>query len=421
MEIGAIYNWSGFGRLIERSALSYDVTKADVGETVKIAVSYIKDKKPGLLFIHMDHVDHAGHHDGHKTRKYYKAVELADHYIGEVIQATKDAGIFDETVFIVSADHGGVGYSHGGETLDELEIPFIISGRGVKPGHLISHQVFTYDNAATIAFLLGITPPYGWTGKPVTSAFQGFPEPEGASDKVAIASPVIYPPANLYDPAGGFYKDEVPQVKMESIESGVTIRYTLNGSEPDQNSTAYTGPFTLTRSSVIYAKCFGTGNRESRKSVAYFRVLKSNPHNGIRYDYYEGNNLEYLPTFAALKIFNSGTTFQFRIDEIPERKDQFAIRYKTYLQTDTAGIYKFYALSDDGSKLYIDGNIIVNNDGGHGPLERAGSVKLSNGRHEMVVEYFNQSGGGWLEVYYKGPGIPKQIVPPDRLFLKKDR
>lgn len=419
MEIGAIYNWGGFGRLIERSALSYDVTNQDVGETVKTAIAYIKDKKPGFLFVHMDHVDHAGHHDGHRTEKYYEAVALADQYIGEIVQAAKDAGIFDETVFIVSADHGGVGYSHGGETLDELEIPFMISGKGVKPGYLIRHDVFTYDNAATIAFLLGVKPPYSWTGRPVTSAFQGFSEPEGISDKVKIAPPVIYPQANLYDPAGGFYKDEKPGVKMERMDSDATIRYTLDGSEPNEQSTAYTGPFTLTHSSVVTARSFAPGNRESRNAVAYFRIFESNPDNGIRYDYYENNTWEFLPVFATQKILNSGTTYQFRIDDIPKRPEQFAIRYTTYLQADSAGTYKFYALSDDGSKVYIDGETVVDNDGGHGPLERTGALELSKGRHQMVVEYFNMGGGGWLELYYKGPGTPKQIIPPNVLFLKK--
>ncbi len=419
MEIGAIYNWGGFGRLIERSALSYDVTKASVVETVKEAVGYIRDKKPGFLFVHLDHVDHAGHHDGHKTKLYYEAVAQADAYIGEIIQATKDAGMFEETVFIVSADHGGIGYSHGGETLDELEIPFIISGKGVKKGYLIPHEVFTYDNAATVAFLLDIRQPYSWTGRPVISAFEGFDEPVHTTGKITIAPPVIYPTANLYDPAGGFFRDEKPQVKIESIVPDATIRYTLDGSEPDENSTAYTAPFVLEKTSVVSAKSFATGNRESRKSLAYFRIMHSNPDNGISYDYYENESLEFLPVFATQKKLGSGVTYELRIGDIPKRKDHFAIRYKTYLDIDSAGEYKFYALSDDGSKLFIDGALVVDNDGGHGPLERTDTIELSKGKHEMVVEYFNAGGGGWLEIYYKGPGIPKQIVPPGRMFLKR--
>jgi hypothetical protein len=419
MEIGAIYNWSGFGRLIERSALSYELTKSSVVETVKASVVYIRDKKPGFLFVHLDHVDHAGHHDGHKTKLYYDAVAQADTYIGEIIQATKDAGIFEETVFIVSADHGGIGYSHGGETLDELEIPFIISGKGVKKGYIIPHEVFTYDNAATVAFLMGIKQPYSWTGRAITSAFDGFEDPEPTGDKISIPPPIIYPVANLYDPAGGFFKNEQPEVKMESGIPDAIVRYTLDGLEPDENSTAYTAPFTLAATSVVSAKSFAPGNRESRTSLAYFRIITDNPDNGIQYDYYENSSWKFLPIFAKQTKLSSGITHELRIGDIPKRKDHFAIRYKTYLKIDSAGTYKFYALSDDGSKLFIDGESVVDNDGGHGPLERTGTIELSRGKHELVVEYFNAGGGGWLEMYYRGPGIPKQIVPAGQLFLKK--
>ena len=67
----------------------------------------------------------------------------------------------------------------------------------------------------------------------------------------------------------------------------------------------------------------------------------------------------------------------------------------------------------------MNGEFVVNNDGGHGPLVRAGTVDLPKGKHELVVEYFNEGGGGWLEIYYKGPDMPKQIIPPGKLFLQR--
>jgi len=120
VKIGAIYDWKGFGRLVEQSAFdcgSYKATgkeELDEDETIQLAISYIKEEKPDFLFIHMDHVDHAGHQHGHGSSHYNESVTKADKLIGEILQASKDAGTFDDTIFIISADHGGVGTKHGG-------------------------------------------------------------------------------------------------------------------------------------------------------------------------------------------------------------------------------------------------------------------------------------------------------------------
>jgi len=106
--------------LVEQSALDYGSYKAtgkeelDEDETIELAISYKKEEKPDFLFIHMDHIDHAGHQHGHGSSHYNESVTKADKLIGEILQASKDAGTFDDTIFIISADHGGVGTKHGG-------------------------------------------------------------------------------------------------------------------------------------------------------------------------------------------------------------------------------------------------------------------------------------------------------------------
>jgi hypothetical protein len=290
----------------------------------------------------------------------------------------------------------------------------------VKKNHLIREKIYTYDNAATVAFMLGIQQPYAWIGKPVKSVFEGFPEPEIGNQKALIAAPIIYPKPNLYDPAGGLFVDEEPEVKIETIINGTEIRYTLDGTTPTQTSALYETPFTLSQSVVVKAKAFSGENEESNEAEAFFRLVKSNAKNGVKYSYYEGKNWQFLPVFATLKPKETGTKYQFRIDDISEIEGQFAIRFSAYLKIEQAGEYRFYTTSDDGSKLYIDNEEVVNNDGDHGAIERMGTVTLQPEFHKIDVEYFNQAGGGWLDVYYKGPGIPKQIIPADKLYLNKN-
>ena len=416
LEIGAIYTWNGFGRLIERSALSFDANGSNDEDTMEMTINYIKEKKPGFLFVHFDNVDHTGHEFGHKTQKYYDAVSHADYQIGKIIQATKDVGIFEGTTFIISADHGGIGYGHGGETLDELEIPFMLFGKGVKKDYNLKNKIYTYDNAATMAYLLGLEQPYAWIGKPVKEAFIGIPEPDLGNQKIAIATPIIYPKPILYDAAGGLYVDELPEVKMEGIIKA-QIRYTTDGSIPTKSSQVYTAPFQLDKSTVITAKTFLGENGESNAATAYYRVVKKDSKNGVQYSYYEGIDWQFLPIFEKLQPIKTGTKFEFRIDNINRRNEQFGIQFKAFLKIENSGQYRFYLNSDDGSNLYIDGRKVVDNDGGHGTLERMGSLELEKGMHKITVDYHNQAGGAWLDVFYKGPGVPKQIIPVDKLFL----
>lgn len=171
--IGCFYDWGGFGRLVERKAP--DVLKHTPGpaKTTEEASRFIRERKPAFTFIHLDHVDHVGHDKGHGTPEYYEAVEEADGYIGAILEAVEDAGMGDDTVVLVTSDHGGKGRGHGGATMAEIEIPWIIWGQGIKKGKEIKTPVNTYDTAATAAYILGVATPEAWIGQPVLAAFKG--------------------------------------------------------------------------------------------------------------------------------------------------------------------------------------------------------------------------------------------------------
>nr|WP_157246925.1 alkaline phosphatase [Pedobacter panaciterrae] len=102
-----------------------------------------------------------------------KQLQKVDVRIGKIIQAVKDAGIENETIIILSADHGGTGKGHGGKSLDEVEIPWVINGPGVKKNHEIKDVIITYDTGATIAWIFGLKTPQSWRGKTVAESFLG--------------------------------------------------------------------------------------------------------------------------------------------------------------------------------------------------------------------------------------------------------
>lgn len=171
-KIACIHDWDGFGRLVEPGAPNVLENVKGSTNTAKRAIEVLQKEKPTFLFIHFDDVDHAGHTFGWKSPEYFAAVAQIDDLIGQVLSALGEAGIRDQTVVLVTADHGGVGKGHGGATMAEIEIPWIIRGPGIRRGYEIKSPVNTYDTAATIAFLLKVTPPDAWIGRPVIEALE---------------------------------------------------------------------------------------------------------------------------------------------------------------------------------------------------------------------------------------------------------
>lgn len=410
-EIGAIYHWSGFGRLFEKTAVDYDINTATEDSTAELASVYIKEKKPTFTFVHFDHIDHAGHEFGHGTKEYYASVEKADQLLEQIIKAIKEAGIADNTLVIISADHGGVGKGHGGETLSEVEIPFILWGKSVKKGHTIKYPVYQYDNAATVAFALGLKTPHAWIGKPVKMGFEGYT----ITDQYVITemqpAPSILPKAKFNKRAGGLFNTKT-EVQIESKVNHNTMHFTLDGSMPTSKSEKYSGPISIDKNTVIKSALFKDGTINSTISDAYFRIKPKHFLAPINYEIYYLNSLTSIPNLDNRKPDKKGVCFEFTSDEIKDKiKGNTVVRFTSKIQIEAKGTYTFFARSDDGSKIWIDGQEVVDNDGDHGVKEKEGTIALEAGVYPITVSWFNGGGDGWLDVYYQNTTIPKQILP----------
>jgi arylsulfatase A-like enzyme len=93
-----------------------------------------------------------------------------DDSLGLLFEVMKSRNIFDDTLIIVTADHGGHDSTHGTDLPEDMTIPWVISGTGIVQKGLET-QVYTMDTAATIAFALGLPLQPEWDGAPVYEAF----------------------------------------------------------------------------------------------------------------------------------------------------------------------------------------------------------------------------------------------------------
>ena len=100
-----------------------------------------------------------------------------------------------------------------------------------------------------------------------------------------------------------------------------------------------------------------------------------------------------------------------------QSRDKFALRFTGQLRVPQKGRYSFFTTSDDGSRLYINGKLVVNNDGLHGPITKRGAVRLNAGVYKLVVTYFDNGGGDGLRVSWSGPRFRRRAIPTKNLSV----
>ena len=415
-KIGAIYHWGGFGRLFEKNAVDFDENPATEEETAVNASSYIKVEKPLFTFVHFDHIDHAGHEFGHGTKEYYHAVEKADSLLAEIMKAITESGMADNTMVIISSDHGGKGKGHGGESMEEIEIPFILWGKGIKKDYRIKYPVYQYDNAATVAHALQIKTPRAWIGRPVIEAFEGENVEDGYPTLVQLKKPRLNRPAKGYAADGGLFNDEA-QLVLENPNAYGEIRYTLNGAMPTKESNTFTQSIVLKENTVVKSAIFVADKLSSGVSEAFFRIKPASLKAPVSYEVFHLNDLSFIPSIGNRKPDARGAVFEFSSEEVRQHiQANTLFRFKSLLKIEHEDSYNFAVRSDDGSKLYIDGHLVVDNDGDHGVRTKTGSIEMDKGSHTVEVLWFNGGGDGWLDVYIEGDKTPNQILSTD--FLK---
>lgn len=137
---------------------------------------------------------------------------------------------------------------------------------------------------------------------------------------------------------------------------------------------------------------------------------------GVAYSYYEGKFSKVADMDRATPV-NEGELPNFDIS-IAQVDDWMGFEYRAWIKIPETGVYRFYTFSDDGSVLYIDNRVVVDNDGSHSERRRDGKVLLEAGFHELKLSYFERYMGEMLEVGYASRNIPETVLPDSILFVR---
>ena len=133
--------------------------------------------------------------------------------------------------------------------------------------------------------------------------------------------------------------------------------------------------------------------------------------NGLLGSYYENADWAGEPAFQQVDPF---ICFRWERDLDPLRSP-FSVEWESDIYIERPGRYSFGTLSSNGSWLYVDGQLVVDNGGQHGERYQEGSVDLESGYHHLVLRYFNRENWRMLQLYWTPPGEQRKVILPRHL------
>ncbi len=248
--------------------------------------------------------------------------------------------------------------------------------------------------------------------------------PKTAPDKICTTvalevngAPIVYEAPKI-EALSDMLVTSVP-VTLESGSKDMQVRYTTDGTSPNTKSTLYTKPFDVTETTTVTAASFYKGRRVSAGVVKTFTKTTPWPANGVfvglrpalRYIEYKGS-FEKLPDFDTLR--GGGDLVTTDSIEIPMNggvpAENVARRYMGPFTVPDDAVYVFSLTSDDGSKLWIDGKLVIDNDGLHASTTKTGAVPLAKGVHNIDLGWFNGTGGSALSLSHAKLGEGNQPI-----------
>ncbi|HEY1195506.1 family 20 glycosylhydrolase [Flavobacterium sp.] len=236
------------------------------------------------------------------------------------------------------------------------------------------------------------------------------PTPFGAEETALIASKYIL--------------DLKPTIKNGKI------LYTIDGYNPDETANWYQNPVSINIPKGEYRIIKTIQISESGKRSSINKIMVRNPDlkpalviqpkkNGLKYEYFTGNFNQVQDLELSKPVATGILEGKIGAEKWKTKLERYiGLKFNGYIFIQETGNYTFSTLSDDGSKLFIDNELIVNNDGIHWANEAYGSVKLEKGFHKLNISYFDLTGGTILNCFIQQEGKEKQEISASQLFYE---
>jgi len=206
------------------------------------------------------------------------------------------------------------------------------------------------------------------------------------------------------------------------------LHYTTDGTEPTINSPSCKDIIDITKACTLKVKSVAKTFKNTPTITRIFtegdymngEQTPENLKQGLKYTYYEGV-WDSVPDFTKLTPKAYGTVDNLDL-KFALKRDSFAVRFEGYLHITTKDLYFLWITSDDGSKVYLNNQLFLDNDGLHAagnPVAKL--VPLNPGYYPIQIDYFERTGDesvtlGWVTGKKKHDALP---IPKEMLFYKE--
>lgn len=242
----------------------------------------------------------------------------------------------------------------------------------------------------------------------------------GAQFALSVFGNGIFLPTPAIVPNGGAFTNSV-SVSITDAALGAAIYYTLDGTAPTTNSTLYTGPFVLTNSAAVQAFAVQAGAVNSGIAGASFlnqsAVGTGTGLLGAYYsNHYPTNAYSGSPTLVrtdATINFNWGTGSP----DPSISSDHFTARWTGAIQPQFNETYTLYTTTDDGVRLWVNGQLLLDHWVDQAPTEYSAPITLrAQERYNIEMDYYENAGGAEAMLSWSSPSTTKTNIPQTQLY-----
>jgi uncharacterized repeat protein (TIGR03806 family) len=295
----------------------------------------------------------------------------------------------------------------------------------VQPGFLhafdaqdVSHELWNSEQIPSRDHLVSFAkfvPPTVANGKVYVATFSGQLDIYGLASGWT-AAPTI-------SPAAGAFTNSV-MAALASSTPGAKIYYTTDDSEPTTNSLTYTSPILLTNTTILKAKAFKAGFVDS--GVRATTLVDSSAFGngtGLMGAYFSNQSKTFTnPPTPTLTRTDAVVNFDWGTGSPAPgiSADNFTVRWTGAVQPLVSDTYTFYTLADDGSRVWINNQLILNNWRGYTGQEQSGtSAMIGQQRYNIRMEYYENRGHAKASLSWANHSMAKTIVPQSQLYPER--